>query len=1060
MALSQPASLPQLALTSRLEQLNWTASGLNYRYGTLLVRNVFGLSQLLTIEEPWGFCLFMMSRMSHLLTVGDVGQGHASLYPSFSSGHHSWSSSAGPVTVSWNLREANPTENGYSSTSGYYYDPQKDISVSGSTQSGANSASQQLNSSSQATTATQDYSSYIPYSSSTVPYGYSNAEYQNYYYNYQQPSNDSSSQQVGANQNPGAAYQPLSSFQNSGSYVGPTSYLGTYYNAGDHQTVQTTTGYENSSYYYQNNSWNDRSYSANPSHPHLGYPSSDTTSIQSSTTISANPSYYQQQYNQWPSYYNQSVPSSGCTPGTEHQSTSVTSAAACPAVGVSCGYSYMSSQPPPPGTTSWRKDAGTSALSSLQEKSHTAAHPPTVNQVVGDPWYQNHLPSQVPSYSQKPAILSPLPANNHEDQQRFTYPRAPILNVPSSIQVQQPLHTTTMSDTQRVSKIQIPTNPRIASGLSFGIVKSDKENLVADTTPKPAYISVSVPKNNTKASAPEDNDAIIKGTMPVSLRAYVERTFVRCKNDAQRTVNQSIMKEMINKASADGTLFTRNWDIEPLFPLPNTPLDANEQNILSNPAPVTLPKFKRSPSRRLKSRWEPVAEEKLVEKPELVTNDSARDLSWGRLPATERPATNSRNFVKFLPSQQQTPLKFGQGPAKKPKIGDPTPTSVTRNGDASSDSDKEQGLTKYYASTTSLSNSPEEKRRREHRYKRFEKGQDDQAQTRHFRPKNDVTGSISSRRASAVLLAKSYEDGVSRAVEDIDWDALTVKGSCQEIEKRYLRLTSAPDPTTVRPEDVLEKALHMVQTSQKNYLYKCDQLKSIRQDLTVQRIQNELTVKVYETHARLALQAGDLPEYNQCQSQLKRLYGEGIKGCHMEFSAYNLLCINLHSNNKRDLLSSMTRLSVEAKADEAVKHALAVHSAVSSGNYVLFFRLYKTAPNLNTCLMDLYAEKMRFEAVKCMAKSYRPTVPVRYIAWVLGFSRTVLGGDGDFNDTDKLEECEEWLRAHGAVLIADNNGMQMDAKASASTLFMPEPEDAVAHGDTTLAVDDFLTRAS
>lgn len=48
----------------------------------------------------------------------------------------------------------------------------------------------------------------------------------------------------------------------------------------------------------------------------------------------------------------------------------------------------------------------------------------------------------------------------------------------------------------------------------------------------------------------------------------------------------------------------------------------------------------------------------------------------------------------------------------------------------------------------------------------------------------------------------------------------------------------------VRPEEVLEKALLMVQNSQKNYLYKCDQLKSIRQDLTVQRIRNQLTVKV------------------------------------------------------------------------------------------------------------------------------------------------------------------------------------------------------------------------
>ena len=47
------------------------------------------------------------------------------------------------------------------------------------------------------------------------------------------------------------------------------------------------------------------------------------------------------------------------------------------------------------------------------------------------------------------------------------------------------------------------------------------------------------------------------------------------------------------------------------------------------------------------------------------------------------------------------------------------------------------------------------------------------------------------------MLSKSFEDGASKAVEDIDWDALTVKGTCQEIEKRYLRLTSAPDPATV-----------------------------------------------------------------------------------------------------------------------------------------------------------------------------------------------------------------------------------------------------------------------
>ncbi|XP_028059333.1 SAC3 family protein A-like [Camellia sinensis] len=106
----------------------------------------------------------------------------------------------------------------------------------------------------------------------------------------------------------------------------------------------------------------------------------------------------------------------------------------------------------------------------------------------------------------------------------------------------------------------------------------------------------------------------------------------------------------------------------------------------------------------------------------------------------------------------------------------------------------------------------------------------------------------------------------------------------------------------------------------------------------------------------------------------------------MEFSAYNILCVILHANNSRDLVSAMSSSSVETKKDEAVKHALAIHTAVTSGNYVRFFRLYKTAPNLNACLMDLYVEKMRYTTVRCVSHSSRPTVPVSYIAQVLGFT--------------------------------------------------------------------------
>ena len=48
----------------------------------------------------------------------------------------------------------------------------------------------------------------------------------------------------------------------------------------------------------------------------------------------------------------------------------------------------------------------------------------------------------------------------------------------------------------------------------------------------------------------------------------------------------------------------------------------------------------------------------------------------------------------------------------------------------------------------------------------------------------------------------------------------------------------------------------------------------------------------------------------QCQSQLKTLYAEGIEGSDMEFAAYNLLCVIMHSNNNRDLVSSMARFAL------------------------------------------------------------------------------------------------------------------------------------------------------
>jgi hypothetical protein len=74
-------------------------------------------------------------------------------------------------------------------------------------------------------------------------------------------------------------------------------------------------------------------------------------------------------------------------------------------------------------------------------------------------------------------------------------------------------------------------------------------------------------------------------------------------------------------------------------------------------------------------------------------------------------------------------------------------------------------------------------------------------------------------------------------------------GKSQNIEKPYLRITGRPNPDTVRPEPILKKALkHHLEKyyKDKNYEYLISELRSIRQDLTVQHIKNCFTVQVYE----------------------------------------------------------------------------------------------------------------------------------------------------------------------------------------------------------------------
>lgn len=214
-----------------------------------------------------------------------------------------------------------------------------------------------------------------------------------------------------------------------------------------------------------------------------------------------------------------------------------------------------------------------------------------------------------------------------------------------------------------------------------------------------------------------------------------------------------------------------------------------------------------------------------------------------------------------------------------------------------------------------------------------------------------------------------------------------IVGTCEALEKKYLRLTAPPVPSKVRPEHVLHQTLDLLKKKWKkesNYSYICDQFKSMRQDLTVQHIKNEFTVSVYEIHARIALEKGDIGEYNQCQTQLRSLYALGLKGNPIEFKAYRILYF-IHTANRTGLNDTLADLTAAEKEERAIKHALQVRSSLALGNYHKFFQLYLDTPNMGAYLMDMFVIRERLAALCNICKAYKPSVKLRFITEELGF---------------------------------------------------------------------------
>jgi hypothetical protein len=190
-------------------------------------------------------------------------------------------------------------------------------------------------------------------------------------------------------------------------------------------------------------------------------------------------------------------------------------------------------------------------------------------------------------------------------------------------------------------------------------------------------------------------------------------------------------------------------------------------------------------------------------------------------------------------------------------------------------------------------------------------------------------------------------------------------------------------------------------------------------DVQVQRIRNDFTVRVYETHARIALENRDANEFNQCQTQLAILYKQKHKGNTIEFTAYRLIYY-LYSGAHSDARSQLRALTEEELNHPFICHALQVRAAYSLNNYHRFFELHRTAPNHGHYLMALLFHRVRIKALQSISDGYRPSISLQYLTTELRF--------------DGMTACKDLIVKAGGVLIEGGSktesNLMLDCKAS------------------------------
>uniref|UniRef100_A0A1B0CZ10 Uncharacterized protein n=1 Tax=Phlebotomus papatasi TaxID=29031 RepID=A0A1B0CZ10_PHLPP len=340
----------------------------------------------------------------------------------------------------------------------------------------------------------------------------------------------------------------------------------------------------------------------------------------------------------------------------------------------------------------------------------------------------------------------------------------------------------------------------------------------------PSPPAVAVPKKSTPIPPNPFNNPT--DAWPESLNNYVTRCYAKCKTDFDKDQIGICLKGRITAAANKGELWTKDWDNEPI---PSVHSERNTLLVQRPPVAGLLTQYQK-PSGASGAQNHHQSKKGISQSlgARLGSKASSRiSRSRSRSPRKRRSSRSSsvspRRKRRSTSSSSDASSSY-RGKGKAPKLSLSTKGRKGKKGG----SPRRSGAP-FYSQNGVIGGAVEgDVERLQQRAARFNKPSVQSSVVSVVNPFN--------RRKKLHMPSASRpfvddaEDGNRFDLSDIH-----IVGTCRDVEKSFLRLTKAPAPNEVRPVDVLKISLASVKAKwveKQDYVYACDQLKSIRQDLT------------------------------------------------------------------------------------------------------------------------------------------------------------------------------------------------------------------------------------